>query len=67
MKIIVNPVHIHSQVLTNIFNDCVKSGNFSDILKYADITKVFKKDLTTDKSNHRTISTFSIFSKVLKN
>ena len=32
MKVIVNSVHIYSQVLTNIFNDCVKSGNFPDNL-----------------------------------
>ena len=45
----VNSVHIYSQVLTNIFNDCVKSGNFPDILKYADITPVFKKMIRQTK------------------
>ena len=44
----VNLDHIYSQVLIRIFNDCVKSGIFPDILKHADITSVFKKD-TTDK------------------
>ena len=39
----VNLVHIYSQVLANIFNDCVKRGKFTDILKYDDITPVFKK------------------------
>ena len=39
----VNSVHIYSQVLANIFNDYVKRGKFTDILKYADITPVFKK------------------------
>ena len=43
IKIMVNSVHIYSQVLTNIFNDGVKSGNCHDILKYVDITSVFKK------------------------
>ena len=32
VKIKANSVHIYSQVLTNIFNDCVKSGNFPNIL-----------------------------------
>ena len=36
-------VHEYSQGLTKIFNDCVKKGNFPDILKYADITPVFFK------------------------
>ena len=45
----VNSVHIYSQVLTNIFNDCVKSGNFPDILKYDDITPVFKKMIRQTK------------------
>ena len=62
----VNLVHIYSQVLTNIFNDCVQSGNFPDILKYADITPVFKKVDTTDKANYRPISTLSNFSKVFE-
>ena len=62
----INSVHIYSQVLTNIFNDCVKSGKFPDILKYADITPVFKKGDTTDKTNYRPISTLSNFSKVFE-
>ena len=32
VKIMANSVHIYSQVLTNIFNDCVKSGYFPNIL-----------------------------------
>ena len=66
VKIMVNSVHIYSQVLTNIFNDCVKSGNFPDILKYADITPVFKKGDTTGKTNYRPISTLFNFSKVFE-
>ena len=62
----VNSFHIYSQVLTNIFNDCVKSSNFPDILKYADITPVFKKVDTTDKTNYGAISTVSNFSKVFE-
>ena len=53
----VNSVHIYSQVLTNIFDDRVNSGNFPDTLKYADITPVSKKGDTTDKTNYRPIST----------
>ena len=53
----VNSIHTYSQVLTNIFNDCVKNCNFPDILKYADIT---------NKTNYRPISTPSNFSKVFE-
>ena len=66
VKIMVNSVHIYSQVLKNIFNDCVKSGNFPDILKYADTTPVFQKGDTTDKTSYRPISTLSNFSKVFE-
>ena len=59
-------VHIYSQLLTNIFNDCVKSGKFPNILKYADITPVFKKGDPTDKTNYRPISTLLNFSKVFE-
>ena len=62
----INSVHIYSQELINIFNDCVKSGNFSDILKYTDITPVFKKGDTTDKTNYRPVSTLSNFPKVFE-
>ena len=45
VKIMVSSVDIYSQILMKIFNDCVKRGNFHDILKFADITLglVFKK------------------------
>ena len=66
VKIMISSVHIYSQVLTNIFNDCVKSGKFPDILTYADITPVSRKGDATDKTNYRPISTLSNFSKVLK-
>ena len=39
--------------------------NFSDILKYADIPPVLKKDDTTEKSNCKPISTLSNFSEVI--
>ena len=62
----VKSVHIYSQLLTNIFNDYVESGNFPDVLKYADIRPVFKKGDTTDKTDCRPINTFSNFSKVFE-
>ena len=59
-------IQIYLQVLTKIFNDCVKRGNFPDILKYADIRPDFKKGDTANKTNYRPISTLSNFSKVFQ-
>ena len=42
------------------------SGNFPDIVKYADISQVFKKGDTTDKSNYSPISILSNFSKIFE-
>ena len=66
----VNSVHIYSHAFTKILNDYVKSGNFPDILKYSDITPVFKRGDKTDKINYRPISTFlfnvsEIFEKLI--
>ena len=47
-------------------DDFVRNGNFPDILKYADITPVFEKINTVDKTNYRPISTLSNFSKVFE-
>ena len=53
LKIMLNSVHICSQVLSNMFNGCVKSGNFPDLLKFADITPVFEKRNTIGKTTHK--------------
>ena len=66
MRIIKDAAHVYSHRLTIIFNNCIKNSKFPDILKYADITPVFKKGDTTDKSNYRPISTLSNFSKIFE-
>ena len=66
MKIIKNAAHVYSHRLTIIFNKCIRNEKFPDILKYADITPVFKKGATTDKSNHRPINTLSNFLKIFE-
>ena len=63
----INSVHVYPQVLTKIFNDFEKSGNFPDILKYAVILHQFsKRGDVTDKTNYRPISTLSNFSNVFE-
>ena len=44
----------------------VKTGNFPDILKYVDITRVFRKGDATGKNNYRPISIRSNFSKMFE-
>ena len=66
MRIIKDATHVYFHRLTIIFNNCIKNSKFPDILKYADIAPVFKKEDTTDKSNYRPISTLSNFSKIFE-
>ena len=66
MRIIKNVAHVYSYRLTIIVNKYIRNGKFPDILKYADITPVFKKGDTTDKSKCRPIGTLSNFSKIFE-
>ena len=43
MRIIKNGTHIYSHRLTITFNNCINNRKFPEILKYADVTPVFKK------------------------
>ena len=60
MRIIKDKAHVYSHRLTTIFNNCIKNNRFPDILKYTEITPVFKKRDTTDKSNYRPINNHSL-------
>ena len=53
--------HVYSHSL--VFSNCVKNGKFPHILKYDDITHVFKIGDPTDKCNCRPINTLLNFSK----
>ena len=66
VRIIKNAAHIYSHRLTIIFNKCIRNEKFPNILKYADITPVFKKGDTTDKSNCRPINPLSNFLKIFE-
>ena len=61
VKSTVNLIHTFSHALMKIFNNCIKSGTFPDVIRYTVITLVFKKVDTTDKSNYRLISTLFNF------
>ena len=52
--------------LTDIFNNCIRSGFFPEILKKYEVTPVFKKADPTSKTVYRPVSTLSNFSKLFK-
>ena len=45
-----------AEILHNLFNECLITGNFPDNLKLADITPVFKKKDPLNKENYRPVS-----------
>ena len=45
----INLAYIYNQTFINVFSICFRSGDFVDILKYADITPFFKTGDTTGK------------------
>ena len=66
IKILKNSIHIYSEKLTNIFNECLINGKFPDTLKRADVTPIFKKGNDNEKENYRPVSMLSTFSKVFE-
>ena len=66
IKIIKNSSQVYSSKLTPILNQCVSTASFPDLLKYADVTPVFKKGNVTEKENYRPISTLSNFFKIFQ-
>lgn len=52
--------------LTNIFNTCVASNCFPEVLKFAKVLPLFKNGELNDINNYRPISLLPIFSKVFE-
>ena len=50
---------VSADLFHNLFNDMLKTGNFPDNLKLADITPVFKKKTSLRKVNYRPVSVFT--------
>ena len=57
---------ISADALQNLFNDMLKTGNFPDNLKFADITPVFLIKDPLHKVNYRPVSVFPSISKVFE-
>ena len=52
--------------LTNCINEAIRNNKFPDSLKLSDITPVFKKLDTSDKTNYRPVSVYLYYQKYLK-
>ena len=55
--------NISADILQNLFNDMLPTGNFPDNMKLADRTPVFKKKDPLKKENYRPVSILSAISK----
>ena len=52
--------------MQNLFNKILGTGNFSDKLKLADITPIFKKTNPLEKENYKSVSVLPAVSKIFK-
>ena len=66
IKILKNSMHIYSEKLNNIFNECLINGKILDLLKRADVTPVFKKGNDNGKESYRPLSMLSTFWKMFE-
>ena len=57
---------ISADILQNLFNDMLSTGNFPDNIKLAVITPVFKKKDPLKTENYRPVSILSAFSKIFE-
>ena len=57
---------IISPCLASLYNGCISTGNFPDILKIGKITPIFKKGDSQNIKNYRPISTLPIFGKIFE-
>ena len=55
-----------ADILQNLFNDMLSTGNFPDNIKLADITPVFKKKDPLKRENYRPVSILSAISKIFE-
>ena len=53
-------------VLQKLFNKILRTGNFPDKLKLADITPVFKKNNSLEKGNYIPASVLPVVSKIFE-
>ena len=66
VSVLKESVSAYYEKLTDIFNNCIRSGTFPEILKKSEVTPVFKKGDPTSKTDYRPVSALSSFSKIFE-
>ena len=66
VQIISSIIEIISPYLATVFNSCVASGVFPDLMKLSKVIPLFKSGSTTDPSNFRPISILPTLSKIFE-
>ena len=61
VSVLKESVSAYYEKLTDIFNNCIRSDTFPEILKKSEVTPVFKKSDPTSKTAYRPVSTLSNF------
>ena len=64
MKVPIDSVDAYLPIFTNSINSSVRNGTFTEELKLAEVTPLFKKADPFDKLNYRPVSLLSHVSKV---
>ena len=65
-KILKISSEVSADALQSLFNDMLKTGNFPENLKLADITPIFKKKNRLHKAKYRPVSVLPCISKVFE-
>ena len=58
--------NIFVETLQNLFNECLRTGNFSDNLKLTDINPVFQKKEPLKNENYKAVSVLPRISKTFE-
>ena len=58
--------HVFSKTLAQIYNNCMKHGEFPADLKLGRVTPIYKKDCEQTLGNYRPVSTLPIFGKLFE-
>lgn len=58
--------HYFVPKITDCINDCLAKGSFSDSLKIAKVTPIFKSGDKKDAGNYRPVSVLPIISKIFE-
>ena len=66
VSVLKESVSAYYEKLTDIFNNCIRSGTFPEILKKAKVTPVFKEGDPTSKTDYNPVNTLSNFSKIFE-